>query len=158
MSRPPADDLVIRKLSDDEPIPFDLLLLADPDKKMIENYLSDSLVFVAEIDTQQIGVFVLYKIDDEKIEIKNIAVKTEYQKQGFGTTMLNYAFTYSKDEGFEMMIISTANSSIQQLKLYQRFGFEITEIKKNFFIDNYSEPIYENGTQAKDLIVHSLRL
>ncbi|UZR92959.1 GNAT family N-acetyltransferase [Chondrinema litorale] len=158
MSRPLADDVVIRRISDDEPIPFDLLLLADPDKKMIQNYLSDSLVFVAEIETQQIGVFVLYKIDDEKIEIKNIAVKTEYQKKGFGTAMLNYAFTYAKNKGFEKMIISTANSSIQQLKLYQRFGFEITEIKKNFFIDNYSEPIYENGTRAKDLIVHSLRL
>lgn len=153
-----ADDLIIRKLTDSENIPFDLLLLADPSKEVIETYLPLATKYIAELDGEILGIFLLIKLDESSIEIKNICVKETYQNRGIGTLMLKKALLIAKEEGYKKMIISTANSSIKQLRLYQRLGFEIIEIKKNFFIENYDEPIFENGTQAKDLIVHCLRL
>jgi hypothetical protein len=38
-----------------------------------------------------------------------------------------------------------------QLAYYQREGFRVSAIDRNFFLDNYPEPIYENGIQHKDM-------
>jgi len=46
-----------------------------------------------------------------------------------------------------------SHSSLGQLKLYRKLGFNLTEIKKNFFLDHYTEPIFENGIQAKDMLI-----
>jgi len=37
--------------------------------------------------------------------------------------------------------------------LYKKEGFEVFGVRKNYFVDNYPEPIYENGTQLKDMIM-----
>jgi hypothetical protein len=39
------------------------------------------------------------------------------------------------------------------LALYQKLGFVKSEIKKNFFLENYTELIIENGIQAVDMII-----
>ncbi|SKA64261.1 hypothetical protein SAMN02745132_03842 [Enterovibrio nigricans DSM 22720] len=39
-----------------------------------------------------------------------------------------------------------------QLTYYQRLGFRVDRIIKNHFLDNYAEPICENGIQHKDML------
>lgn len=55
------------------------------------------------------------------------------------------------------MIVGTANSSIGNLAFYQKVGFRITEVKKDFF-SKYPEPIFENGIQALDMIMFEKNL
>lgn len=50
------------------------------------------------------------------------------------------------------MEIGTGNSSIAPLILCQKCGFRITGIDRDFFIRHYSEEIFENGIQCKDMI------
>lgn len=51
--------------------------------------------------------------------------------------------------GCTNLITGTGNSRIGQLDLYQKEGFDIPKIVKNFFLKNYKEPIFENGIQYK---------
>jgi len=51
------------------------------------------------------------------------------------------------------MEVGTGNSSTQNIKFYEKNGFDITHTIKNFFIDNYDEPIYENGVQCEHMIM-----
>jgi ribosomal protein S18 acetylase RimI-like enzyme len=146
-------NLTFRQLDEQEENPFELLLLADPSKELIEKYLKSSLIFVAEQNKEIIGTVVLQSLSESIAEIKNIAVLPEQQGQGIGTYLIENIITVANREGFKSILIGTANSSIGQIYLYQKLGFEITEIRNNFFIDNYSEPIYENGIQAKDMII-----
>ena len=39
-----------------------------------------------------------------------------------------------------------------QLAWYQREGFRVFAIERDFFLENYPEPIYEQGIQLKDML------
>jgi aminoglycoside 6'-N-acetyltransferase I len=147
------DGMGTRKLNKQEAIPYDLLLLADETIEIIDRYAKDGQTYVLEVNNQIIAVYVLQVIDPEKIEIKNIAVDSNYQGKGVGRFMLRDATSRAKEQGYGTILIGTANGAIKQLYLYQKEGFEITSIKKNFFVNNYPAPIFENGILCKHMIM-----
>jgi len=151
-------DVLISQLGKDEEIPYSLLLDADPSIELIEKYLKVSEIYIAKLKNQIVGVYVLCPVNSEQAEIKNIAVEEKFQGNGIGKILLDDAFKLAKSKGYKELIIGTANSSVGQLYLYQKSGFEISDIKMNFFIDNYPAPFYENGIQVKHMIILSKQL
>jgi ribosomal protein S18 acetylase RimI-like enzyme len=111
-----------------------------------------------EHDSDLIAVYAVQSVDQESLEIKNIAVAVKYQRQGIGSTLLIDAAQRAKKKGYRRLIIGTGDASAGQLKLYQQAGFEKFDIRKDFFVRNYPEPIYENGVQLKDMILLKLEL
>src|SRR5699024_9191119 len=142
----------ITKLNKKEKPPLELLLLADPSEKMIQGYLEEGVCLVAEINGQRIGVLVLLHTKPNTVEIMNIAVDEDYQGRGIGKQLIHNAIAIAKEEGYQVIEIGTGNSSISQLSLYQKCGFRMVEIDHDFFVRNYSEDIYENGIQCRDMI------
>ncbi|WP_337041289.1 GNAT family N-acetyltransferase [Emticicia sp. 17c] len=147
------NNFIISLLPQGSTIPYELLLLADPSYQAIEIYLPYSDVFVVELAHKVIGVYVLYPLNKQESEIKNIAVLEKYQGKGIGKLLLQHAIAEARKRAYKKLWIGTSNASIGQLYLYQQQGFEITELKKNFFIDNYPEPIFENGLQCKHILM-----
>jgi len=145
--------LHIEKIIERSEIPFDLLDTADPSRSRINEYLKTGTCYVAKIDFRVVGVLVLNQIDSASMEVKNIAVNENEQGKGFGKALLGYAEVVSRALGYEKLVIGTGNSSLHQLALYQKEGFEMCEILKDFFVKNYSEPIFENGIQCKHMVV-----
>jgi len=150
--------LKFNKTESTDRIPYELLLLADPSIELVEQYLRKSQVFTAELDNETIGVIVLFPLSDVALEIKNIAVKPEFQGKGIGTFLIENAVKMARSNNQSSICIGTANSSVGQLYLYQKLGFELSDIKKYFFVQNYKEPIFENGIQAKHMLVLTRRL
>lgn len=144
---------MIRKIGPGEKAPYQLLLDADPSPCMIARYLAHSDIYLALLQEEVTGVYVLCAVDDRTVEIKNIAVAESHQRRGVGTLMLMDAARRAKEAGFSFAKIGTANSSVWQLYLYQRQGFEISSIIPNFFTDHYPEPLYENGIRTKHMIM-----
>jgi len=144
---------MIRQLRKDEKIPYDLLLLADESFEAIAKYIFGSDIYVLEQENRIIAEYVLQSINTNEVEIKNIAVATDCQGQGIGKLLLGDAAHKAKGKGFKTIIIGTGDAAIKQLYLYQKEGFEVFDIKKSFFIDNYPEPIYENLIQLKHMIM-----
>jgi len=148
----------IRPLGKQEEVPYKLLLLADPNQEVIDAYLKNSSIYIAVLADETVGVFVLFPLSDERVEIKNIAVAEPHQDKGIGKILLSEAIRIAQQHHYQSIWIGTANSSIAQLYLYQKMGFEIMEIKKDFFLQNYPDPIFENGIQAKHLLLLSQAL
>ncbi|MDF2557028.1 MAG: family N-acetyltransferase [Bacillales bacterium] len=145
--------MVIRRLNqNDEIVPMSLLLLADPSEEMIRGYLNKGECFVAEVENKIVGVCVLSPISSESTEIVNVAVSENYQGKGIGKQLVLHAIQTARFLGFKTIEIGTGNSSIGQLALYQKCGFQIECIDKDYFIKNYPEEIYENGIQCRDMI------
>ncbi|MGE7604127.1 GNAT family N-acetyltransferase [Peribacillus sp. NPDC097675] len=142
----------VRLLYPNEIPPMDLLLLADPSRELVEAYLQRGTCFVAEMDGQMIGVYVLLELTAETVEIVNVAVAEQYQGKGLGKQLVNHAIRHAKSLGYVTIEIGTGNSGIGQLALYQKCGFRITAIDQDFFTRNYPEAIYENGIQCRDMI------
>lgn len=144
---------IIRQLDKDEGIPYNLLLLADPTEEAINRYIFNSDIYVLELGNNIIGVFVLQAISKDEVEIKNIAVATDYQGRGLGRFMLRNIALRAKGKGFKAITVETGDASTRQLRFYQEEGFKLFGVRKNFFVDNYPEPIYEEGAQLKDMII-----
>lgn len=152
------DNLIIKQLENEEYIPWNLLLLADPSQEAIKKYVSKSEIYIASIGNIIIGAYVLTKISSDVIELKNIAVEKKYQRKGFGKKLVLDAIQRTKDKGYKRIEVGTGNSSLSQLALYQKCGFRIVGIDKDFFIRNYKENIMENGIRCVDMIRLSIDL
>jgi len=151
-------EMLIRELEKDEIVPYDLLLLADPSIKIVKEYIKRGQCYLAIKEKDIVGVYVLIYIRPHTMELVNIAVNENYQGKGIGKTMVLDAIERVRQIGVKTLEIGTGNSSLAQLALYQKCGFRIIGIDKDFFIRNYEEEIYENGIQCIDMIRLSIDL
>lgn len=133
-------------------IPYHLLLLADPSVKLVMEYINRGHCFLAFLDEEIVGIVVLVHNDLDHYEIVNIAVKEKHQGKGIGKQLIQKALEEARRLGATTLEIGTGNSSIPQLKLYQKCGFRIIGVDHDFFIRNYDEEIYEDGIQCRDMI------
>jgi len=148
-----TDSTLIKVLSGKEELPLELLLLADPSVEQINEYLANGICYVAKLEDQVVGAMVIAPVDSSVTEICNIAVVPSLQGQGIGKQLLRYACQVSQDSEYKSIRIATGNSSIGQLALYQKEGFEIIAIEANHFTLHYQDPIIENGIECKHKIV-----
>lgn len=139
-------------LNENEQPPMELLLLADPSRKLVEEYMQRGQCFVAEAADRIIGVYVLLRTRPETVELVNLAVDENCQGKGIGKQLVNHAIHQAKLLGFKTIEIGTGNSGVGQLALYQKCGFRITGIDRDFFVRHYNEKIFENGIQVVDMI------
>lgn len=128
---------------------IDLLLLADEQEDMIDKYLEEGDMF-ALYDNDLKTVAVAAKINDEAVEIKNIATYEKYQGKGYGRKMIKYIEDYYKNN-FRELYVGTGDSPLT-IPFYESCGFEKSHIIKNFFIDNYNHEIIESGIKLVDMI------
>ena len=138
--------------------PFDLLLKADPDPERIKEYCKKSKIFGIEKGPSVIGVIVLLPRRMQILEIMNISVEEQYQVQDLGKELLQHAVDYAAEKLFRKIVISTGNSSIHQLKLYQAMGFNLKKISKGFFVKHYNHYIMENDLQCRHRLILEYRL
>src|SRR6478735_10947856 len=144
--------MIIRKLHQDEAVPYDLLLLADPNKKIVDSYMKQGLCYVCEQKGEHIGCYVIIQTRPETIEIVNVAVKEALHGNGFGKALVQHAIETAKQAGYKTVEIGTSNSGIHQIALYQKCGFRLEWIDRGFFLRHYEEAIWENGIQAVDMV------
>lgn len=142
----------IRNLLVNEKPPMNLLLLADPSAEMIQDYLVRGKCYIGVMDEQIIGVYVLLPTRPKMVELVNVAIAESFQGQGLGKQLVQHAIQTAKEQGYKTMELGTGNSGVVQLALYQKCGFNITGVDRDFFVKHYSEIIVENGIQCKDMI------
>lgn len=142
----------IRKLNPEETPPYALLLLADPSKEMIASYIDRGDCFIVEKGEHIIGVYVLLPTKLETIELMNVAVAEQQQGSGIGKRLVVDAIRVAKEKGYKTIEVCTGNSSIGQLALYQKCGFRIIDVDRDFFTKHYAEAIVENGIVCRDRI------
>ncbi|BDZ31784.1 N-acetyltransferase [Lactiplantibacillus sp. WILCCON 0030] len=134
-------------------VPKQLLLLADPDWSKVQRSLEGATIYGYQLAGKVVGVLVLKPLKPQVQEIMVVAVSPSYQHRGIARALLQTVIkSCQQATTCEQLQIGTGNSSLRQLALYQRAGFEITTVWVNYFVDNYAEPIYENGIQCKSMV------
>jgi ribosomal protein S18 acetylase RimI-like enzyme len=153
-------EVTIEKLGSEEDMPYDLLLLADETLEAIHKYADRSNVYVArnECSLMPIAAFVIKISNDSEMEIWNIAVAPEFQGKGLGSYLIKWICLFAQLNNCKIIWVGTPDSESRQINFYQKNGFKISEIVKNYFVDNYPEPIFENGTYLKDMVLFKREL
>src|SRR5690554_2001715 len=144
--------LEFERLIDTSAYPYPLLLLADETMDAIEKHIFQSEVYGVQCEGELIGGFCLLKLDDRTVELKNIAIAEHLQGKGIGSLVLDFIKRISSGR-YETLVVGTADATDKQINFYQKNGFKPFGIRRNFFIENYPEPIFENGIQLKDMVL-----
>lgn len=133
------------------------LLLADESEVAVRKYLDKGTLYKINCGELLVGVALVIPQSDTTIELKNIAIETKYQGKGIGKEILRQLTEKCRKEGYQVVLVGTANSSIDNIAFYQKAGFRMEAIEKDFF-RHYPEPIYENGIRALDMIFFTKQL
>ncbi len=127
---------------------IDLLLLADEQENMIDKYLERGDMFIL-IDNGVKAECVVTNEGDGVYELKNIATILEFQGKGYAKTLIKHILNHYTD--CQTMYVGTGDSPLT-ISFYEKCGFKESHRIKNFFIDNYNHPIFEDGKQLTDMV------
>lgn len=127
---------------------MDLLLLADEQENMVNKYLEKGDMFLL-IDEGVKAQCIVTNEGSGVYELKNIATIPRFQNKGYGKMLINYILNYYKD--CNVMYVGTGDSTLT-IPFYKKCGFKESHRVKNFFLDNYDHPIFENGKQLIDMV------
>ncbi len=128
---------------------LELLLIADEQVNMIEKYLYRGDMF-ALYDRDLRAICVITQEQPGIFELKNIVTVPKYQRKGYGQKLIAFIVDYYQQFGTELSVGTGDSPTI--LRFYERCGFVKSHLVKNFFIDNYDHPMYEDGQQLVDMI------
>jgi len=139
----------IFEITEDKEKYMPLLFLADEQEDMIYKYLDKGRMLLLD-DNGIKAECVVTDEGDGVLEIKNIAVLPEAQKNGYGKTLIEYIVKEFSGK-FSSLQVGTGDSPLT-VPFYERCGFKRAHVVKNFFVDNYDHPIYECGVQLVDMV------
>lgn len=149
---PIEKSIEIKKEKNNKEQYMNLLLEADPEENIVRKYLEYGELFVLTYKEKLVCASVVIKVDDNCIELKNIATVEEYRGQGYGKKMIKYLFDNYKSRYSQMIVGTTENN----IPFYVKQGFDKYEKTiKNFFIDNYDNEIKDGDLVCTDLIYYS---
>ncbi|WP_280191806.1 GNAT family N-acetyltransferase [Delftia sp. PS-11] len=151
--------------------PWPLLLSADPSREKVRGYLAGSTCFAARESFQRegqpprpggrgevLGLCVLValraSVEDGSPpawELMNIAVTETLHNRGLGTALLRRAIEWARSQGAPRLEVGTGTFG-DQLVFYQRAGFRVTGIKRDFFLKHYTTQLWERGVQHRDML------
>lgn len=100
--------------------------IGKPPGPMLDNYtaqIADGSVSVVEDRTHNIaGIIVLIPCSDHLL-LDNIAVRPEYQGQGFGRVLIEFAEGEADRLGYSRIRLYTHEKMTENIDLYRRIGF-----------------------------------
>lgn len=133
-----------------------LLLLGDEQESMIDRYLERGELYVLYRGERAIAVAVVTDEGNGLCELKNLAVDEAFQRQGYGSRLLNILCErYGRD--FHSMQLGTGESPLT-LPFYEKNGFVYSHRIPNFFTEHYDHPIIEEGVRLVDMVYLKKRL
>ena len=118
-----------------------LFELAEDSPAELDSYLHAGRILVARIGPEIVGHLQLVETGQPgQAEVKNMAVREDWQGRGFGRRLMRAALTLLAAEGTTMVRVATAAADIGNLRFYQRRGFRMRSIERDVFTDSAGYP------------------
>lgn len=143
------------KITENKKAYLELLLLADEQESMIDRYLERGELYVL----MDQGVQAVCVVTDEGngiLELKNLAVRPETQRKGYGRAVIRF-LQECYGGRYQILQAGTGDSPLT-VPFYESCGFSRSHTVKNFFLDHYDYPIYEAGVLLKDMVYFQMDL
>lgn len=132
---------------------LDLLLLADESEQQVRSYLHEGDLYVWRRGGEAVGI-VLAIPDADTVELKAVAIAPVWQGRGVGSAMLRAVLDALREREVRRVTVGTGNSGIGQLAFYQKAGFRLAFIERDFFTPErgYPADLEENGIPLRDMV------
>jgi ribosomal protein S18 acetylase RimI-like enzyme len=132
-----------------------LFHLADDSADQVLSYYQTGTLFALEgPDGRPVGIVLAIGETDETVELKAVAIDESLHGQGLGTYMLLAVLDQLRARGVRRVVVGTSSSSVGQLAYYQKAGFRLARIERDFFTSErgYPDGLVENGIPVRDMV------
>ena len=133
-----------------------LLLLADTEPQ-VRGYLQEGDLYALRgADGEPLGVTLVLPDPAEPgtAELRAVAVDPTQHSRGLGRRMLASVLADLRARGFHRSVVGTSNAGIGQIAFYQKAGFRLWRIERDYFTPEkgYDPDERENGLPHRDMI------
>jgi ribosomal protein S18 acetylase RimI-like enzyme len=137
-----------------------LLLLAD-EPEPLRGYLQDGDLYVLWAVNRRgyrepLGVTHVLPTPDEAatVELRAVAIAQDQHNKGLGQHMLAAVLTDLRQRGTRRVVVGTSNAGIGQIAFYQKAGFRLWRIDRDYFTPEkgYDPDERENGLPHRDMV------
>ncbi len=108
--------------------------------------------YASWLNGQLAGAAVLRWGEDEPSEIVYIAVAPDLRGHGYGKQIMHFFQEELVRRGGRTLLVGTANAALENIAFYQKCGFRMFEIKRDYFA-YIQPPIAEHGIVLRDMLV-----
>jgi GNAT superfamily N-acetyltransferase len=131
-----------------------LLELADEPEPLREYLQDGDLYGLLDPDGDPAAAILVINDEPGVAELRAVAVAESVQGQGVGTAMVNAVLTVLAARGVNTALVGSASSGVRQLGFYQRCGFRLTHVERDFFTaaKGYPPDLTENGIAIRDMV------
>jgi len=133
MEKTDIDELINMQLSNNTTILSKTSILIDFDS-------NNAIYFVARIDNKIIGYIAANLLYDH-IDILGVLVTHEYIRNGIASTLLSMVLDYAKTININDILLEVRITNIAAQKLYEKYGFEKINVRKNYYPNNLEDAI-----------------
>lgn len=134
-----------------------LMELADDSEAEIKGYRERGVLFGLEhAEGGAIRGMVLVDAYDPPptMRLLSVAIAQDHQRRGLGTQLVQQVLDRLRARGCRRVVVSTASSSVGVLAFYQRLGFRMLKIERDWFCPERGYPagLEENGIPVRDRV------
>ena len=129
-------------------------LADDSADQMLGYYQTGTLFALDEPDGTPVGLVLAIDEPDGSVELKAVAVDEARQGQGVGTRLLLAVLEELRARHVRRVVVGTSSSGIGQLAYYQKAGFRLARIERDYFTPDPATPrsSVENGIPVRDMV------
>jgi len=133
---------------------------ADDSASQIASYRDRGEVLVARRDGAILGhIQIVEGPEPGTVELKSLAVDEQWRSQGIGAAMVHAAVEHCRARDALWLIVATAAASTRALKFYQRQGFRISHVIRDFYgPERGYRPLDIDGVPLLDEVILDLAL
>jgi len=126
---------------------------AEESEQRVRAKLTDSTYTTyAALDANQlIGAATVHWQRGES-EIEYIAVASPMRGKGYGKAMIALLLQEMQRRQIQTLLVGTASSSLDNLIFYQKCGFRVDHVRRDFF-SYIQPPLLDNGIPMRDMLV-----
>lgn len=126
---------------------------ADEDDERIRAQidLPGRVAYRAVVGEEVIGAATM-RWHSEESEIVHIAVLPQWRGRDYGKAIVAALLAEANERRVASVIVGTANSSLDNIAFYQRCGFRMDHVRRDYF-SYLDHPILEQGIAMRDMLV-----
>ena len=131
-----------------------VLVLAEPSMSALrwslEN-LSDAVYGLWDASGRAVGAATM-RWRDDPCELVELGVAEDRQGEGIGRRLVAWLLEEARRRARSAMIVGTANASLGNLAFYQKCGFRMDHVRRDYFW-YHRTPVVEHGIPVRDMLV-----
>ena len=147
----------IRLLQKNERPPIEILMMAEPNQRVLQQKFRQSDCFVLLDESNFVGVYLLLPQEDHCL-IDLLIIHPQLDKPGLEKDLLIHAKEATKEKGKSFVRVTTSNANIDHIEMLQKCGYRFYQIDTDFYVRTRNQTAVINDIPVVDQLIFQAKV